>query len=104
MSSPNPFIVSPASSGYATVERFSSPPSISYGWAEPLYGDEVFPPCLTHDEFAIVNPDFWDHDAVKEKFTRWMRMTEVGFFLFCVSCTNPFLFFLVGQRTYGCSS
>ena len=72
MSSPNPFTSSPASSGYATAERFSSPPSISYGWAEPLYGDEVFPPRLTHDEFAIVNPDFWDHNADKDKFSGWM--------------------------------
>ena len=88
MSSPNPFVSSPASSGYTTAERFSSPPSISYGWVEPLYGDEVFPPRLTHDEFAIVNPDFWDHDADKDKFTGWMRMTEVSVFLLFMSCTN----------------
>ena len=80
MSLPNPFISSPASSGYATAEHFSSPPSISYGWVEPLYGDEVFPPHLTHDEFAIMNPDFWDHDADKDKFSGWMRMTEVSIF------------------------
>ena len=78
MSSPNPFISSPASSGYATVECFSSPLSISLGWAEPLYGDEVFPPHLSHNEFAIVNPDFWDHDVDKDKFSGWMRMTEVS--------------------------
>ena len=83
MSSPNPFVSSPASSGYATAEQFSSPPSISDGWAEPLYGDEVFPPRLTHDEFAIVNPDFWDHNVDKDKFSGWMRMTEVGIFLCC---------------------
>ena len=84
MSSPNPFISSPASSGYATAEQFSSPPSISYGWVEFLYGDEVFPPHLTHDEFAIVNPDFWDHDADKDEFSGWMRMTEVSVFSFCL--------------------
>ena len=81
MSSPNPFVSSLASSGYATVEHFSSPPSISYGWVEPLYGDEVFPPHLAHDEFAIVNLDFWDHDADKDKFSGWMRMTGVSVFL-----------------------
>ena len=82
MSSPNPFISSPASSGYATVECFSSPPSINLGRAEPLYGDEVSPPHLSHDEFAIVNLDFWDHDVDKDKFSGWMRMTEVSVFLF----------------------
>ena len=104
MSSPNPFISSPASSGYATAERFSSPPSISYGWAEPLYCDEVFPPRLTHNEFAIVNPDFWDHDADKDKFLGWMRMTKVSFLLSVVTCTNLSLFHLVGQGTHGCPS
>ena len=94
MSSPNPFLSSPASSGYATVERFSSPPSISLGWAEPLYGDEVFPPHLSHDEFAIVNPDFWDHDVDKDKFSGWMRMTKVSiyFLLSFVSLLIVFLF------------
>ena len=82
MSSPNPSISSPASSGYATAERFSSPPSISLGWAESLYGDEVVPPHLSHDKFTIVNPDFWDHDVDKDKFSGWMRMTEVSVFLF----------------------
>ena len=100
MSSPNPFISSPASSGYAAAERFSSPPSISYGWAEPLYGDEVFPPCLTQDEFTIVNPDFWDHDADKDKFSGWMRMTEVSVsYSFLCLFANLILFFYSGSRS-----
>ena len=81
MSSPNPFVSSPASSGYATAEHFSSPPSISYRWAEPLYDDKVFPPRLMHDEFTIMNLDFWDHDADKDRFSGWMCMTEVSVFL-----------------------
>ena len=57
-SSTNPFMSSPPSSGYATAEQSSSPPSFSFGWGECMFGDEEFPLHLTHDEFAIVNPDF----------------------------------------------
>ena len=105
MSSPNPFISSPTFSGYVTAERYSSPPSISYGWGEPLYGNKVFPPHLTHDEFTIVNPDFWDHDADKDKFLGWMRMTEVSAFLVSyVYLLTLFLSLVVGQGAYGHSS
>ena len=55
--------------------------SISYGWGEPLFGDEVFPPRLTHNEFTIVNPDFWDHGVDQDKFSGWMHMTKVSFSL-----------------------
>ena len=82
MSSPassNPFISSPASSGYATAEG-SSPLVMNYGWAEPLYGDEAFPPHLKHNDMAIVNPDFWDEGVDQNAFRGWMRMTEVGVF------------------------
>ena len=83
MSSPassNPFISSPASSGYAMAEG-SSPLEVNYGWAEPLYGEEAFPPHLKHDDMAIVNPDFWDEGVDQNVFRGWMRMTEVGVFL-----------------------
>ena len=71
-SSTNPFITSPASSGYATAEQSSSPPSFSYGWGECLFGDEEFPPRLSHDELAIMNPDFWDHGVNQDTFKGWM--------------------------------
>ena len=80
MSSPassNPFISSPASSGYATAEG-SSPLVMNYRWAEPLYGDEAFPPHLKHDDMAIVNPDYWDDSVDQNAFKGWMCMTEVG--------------------------
>ena len=80
MSSPassNPFVSSPASSGYATAEG-SSPIVMNFGWAEPLYGDEVFPPHLKHNDMAIVNPDFWDEGVDQNAFKGWMRMTEVS--------------------------
>ena len=51
---------------------------MNYGWAEPLYGDEAFPPHLKHDDMAIVNPDFWDEGVDQNTFKGWMRMTEVG--------------------------
>ena len=50
-----------------------------------MSGDKVFPPYLTHDEFAIVNPDFWDHGVDRSAFKEWMRMTMVRtwvYFLF----------------------
>ena len=81
MSSPassNPFISSPASSGYATAEASPSPVIMNYGWAEPLYGDEAFPPHLKHDDMAIVNPDYWDEGVDQNAFKGWMRMTEVS--------------------------
>ena len=81
MSSPtnsNPFISSPASSGYATAEGSPSPVIMSYGWAEPLYGDEPFPPHLKHDDMAIVNPDYWEEGVDQNAFKGWMRMTEVS--------------------------
>ena len=84
MSSPassNPFLSSPASSGYATAEG-SSPLVVNYGWAEPLYRDEAFPPHLKHDNMAIVNPNFWDEGVDQNAFRGWMRMTEVGIFVF----------------------
>ena len=80
-SSSNPFISSPASSGYATAEVSSSPPVMNYGWGEPLYGEEVFPPHLKHDEMAIVNPDFWDIGVDQNAFRGWMHMTEVSILL-----------------------
>ena len=90
MSSPassNPFISSPASSGYASAEGSLSPVIVNYGWAEPLYGDEAFPPHLKHDDMAIVNPDYWDEGVDQNAFKGWMCMTEVsvsflGFLLF----------------------
>ena len=81
MSSPassNPFVSSPASSGYATAEVSPSPVVTNYGWAEPLYGDEAFPPHLKHDDMAIVNPDYWDEGVDQNAFKGWMRMTKVG--------------------------
>ena len=81
MSSPassNPFISSPATSGYATAEVSPSPVTMNYGWAEPLYGDEAFPPHLKHDDMAIVNPDYWDEGVDQNAFKGWMRMTEVS--------------------------
>ena len=85
MSSPansNPFISSPASSGYATAEGSPSPITMNFGWAEPLYGDEPFPPHLKHDDMAIVNPDYWEEGVDQNAFKGWMRMTEVSTF-FC---------------------
>ena len=76
--SSNPFISSPASSGYATAEVSPSPVIMNYGWAEPLYRDETFPPHLKHDDMAIVNPDYWDEGVDQNTFKGWMRMTEVG--------------------------
>ena len=82
MSSPansmNPFISSPASSGYATAEGSPSPITMSFGWAEPLYGDEPFPPHLKHDDMAIVNPDYWEEGVDQNAFKGWMHMTEVS--------------------------
>ena len=81
MSSPassNPFVSSLASSGYATAEVSPSPIVVNYGWAEPLYGDEVFPPHLKHDDMAIVNPDYWDEGVDQNAFKGWMCMTEVS--------------------------
>ena len=51
---------------------------MNYGWAEPLYGDEAFPPYLKHDDMAIVNPDYWDENVDQNTFKGWMRMTEVS--------------------------
>ena len=85
MSSPassNPFVVSPASSGYATAEGSPSPITMNFGWAEPLYGDEAFPPHLKHDDMAIVNPDYWEEGVDQNAFKGWMRMTEVSVSLF----------------------
>ena len=85
MSSPvnsNPFISSPASSGYATAEGSPSPITMNFGWAEPLYGDEAFPPHLKHDDMAIVNPDYWEEGVDQNAFKGWMHMTEVSVF-FC---------------------
>ena len=76
--SPNPFISSPASSGYATAEGSPSPVTMNFGWAEPLYGHEPFPPHLKHDDMAIVNPDYWEEGVDQNAFKGWMRMTEVS--------------------------
>ena len=97
MSSPassNPFVSSPASSGYATAEVSLSPVIMNYGWAEPLYGDEAFPPHLKHDDMAIVNPDYWDEGVDQNVFKGWMCMTEVGVsfsLLHLFELTPPFL-------------
>ena len=40
-------------------------------------------PRLTHDEFAIVNPDFWDHGVDQNAFKGWMRMTTVCIWFLC---------------------
>ena len=99
MSSPassNPFISSPASSGYATAEATPSPVVMNFGWAEPLYGDEAFPPHLKHDDMAIVNPDYWDEGVDQNAFKGWMHMTEVSvslvFFFLRELISFPFLF------------
>ena len=92
MSSPassNPFISSPASSGYATAEGSPSPVTMSFGWAEPLYGDEPSPPHLKHDDIAIVNPDYWEEGVDQNAFKGWMRMTEVS-----VCLLFPFFLYL----------
>ena len=51
---------------------------MNFGWAEPLYGDEAFPPHLKHDDMAIVNPDYWDEGVDQNTFKGWMCMTEVS--------------------------
>ena len=96
-SSTNLFVTSHASSGYATAEHYSSPPNTSYGWGEPLYGDEPFPPHLTHDKFAIVNPDFWDHGVDQSVFKGWMQMIEAS-----VSVVFPFFLLLMVILLSGC--
>ena len=42
-----------------------------------MHGNEEFPPRLMHDEFVIVNPNFWDHGVNRSGFKGWMRMTMV---------------------------
>ena len=51
---------------------------MNYGWAEPLYGDEAFPPHLKHDDMAIMNPDYWEEGVDQNAFKGWMHMTKVG--------------------------
>ena len=100
MSSPansNPFISSPASSGYATAEGTPSPVTMNFGWAEPLYGDEPFPPHLKHDDMAIVNPDYWEEGVDQNAFKGWMRMTEVSDSFVFVICADSLSFSLVGS-------
>jgi hypothetical protein len=52
-------------SSYATPpEGVASVPSFSLSMGTRTSGEEEFPPLLGVDDFAIVNPDFWDMDEI----------------------------------------
>jgi hypothetical protein len=78
----NVFLRSSPLSSYATPpEGVASVPSFSLSMGTRTSGEEEFPPLLGVDDFAIVNPDFWDLDETRNdrsQYHGWMGFAEVS--------------------------
>jgi hypothetical protein len=87
---PLPFTTQPTMSSYASSplssyatppEGVASVPSFSLSMGTRTSGEEEFPPMLGVDDFAIVNPDFWDMDETRNDrslYHGWMGFAEVS--------------------------
>jgi hypothetical protein len=72
---------SPLSSYATPPEGVASVPSFSLSMGTRTSGEEEFPPLLGVDDFAIVNPDFWDLDETRNdrsQYHGWMGFAEVS--------------------------
>ena len=51
----------------------------------PTSGSEEYPPHVSHDDYVVVNPDFWDHGVNRDSFQGWSNMSEVSvLFVICL--------------------
>jgi hypothetical protein len=84
--SPPPLTTLPTMSSYATPpEGVALVPSFSLSMGTRTSGEEEFPPLMGVDDFAVVNPDFWDMDETRNdrsQYHGWMGFAEVSVFSF----------------------
>jgi hypothetical protein len=96
---------SPLSSYATPPEGVASVPSFSLSMGTRTSGEEEFPPMLGVDDFAIVNPDFWDMDETRNDrslYHGWMGFAEVSVCLLICECNflTFICFILVGTRCF----